>query len=140
MTNGEKYANEILDIVCTTGVHPAVLKGKPVKCTGGDQCNRCFFNYFQGCWKHFSQWAQKEYKDPEIDWSKVPIDTEIFVSNTSKNGPWRKAHFAKVQNGLILVFSCGRTSWTALEDNVFSSFSYADIPNQKKKEKYLKYD
>lgn len=74
---------------------------------------------------------------PEIDWSRVPIDTKVLVSD-SETGPWFAAHFAKTLNGLIVVFSFGKTSWTALEDNTFSTYRFADIPDQEERGKYLK--
>lgn len=54
------------------------------------------------------------------------------------NGHWIKAHFATAQGNLVTVFSLGRSSWTAMDANTFSTYRFADIPDQKERGKYLK--
>lgn len=44
---------------------------------------------------------------PSVDWSKVPIDTPIWVNKTQKR------HFAKYTNGIVKYFPDGMTSHTA---------------------------
>ena len=57
----------------------------------------------------------KPYKEePEIDWSKVAVDTPILVRD-SKGESWRERHFAKYENGIIYAWDDGKTSWTAGE-------------------------
>lgn len=43
-----------------------------------------------------------------IDWSKVPIDTKVIVSNDDIE--WYKCHYAGLFNGLPTVFPNGQTS------------------------------
>ena len=55
----------------------------------------------------------KPYKEePEIDWSKVEIDTPILVSDFENSG-WLKRYFAKFENGKVYAWRDGRTSWSS---------------------------
>lgn len=65
-------------------------------------------------------------KEPEIDWSKVKIDTPILVRD-SENTEWLKKYFAKYENGQVYVWNLGRTSWTAPNDKSVSAWSYAKL-------------
>ena len=46
-----------------------------------------------------------------VDWSKVPVDTPILVKNNYEDC-WHKRYFAKYENGVVFVFSCGSTQWS----------------------------
>lgn len=80
MTNREKYAEQILDIACD-GDYVAVRKKdmKPDWCKN-IECDECYFyNYNVDCYDTRKEWCESEYKEPPIDWSKVPVDTPILV-------------------------------------------------------------
>ena len=109
MLNKEKYAKEILDIICNTGETPAVVDGKPCNCKG-TICEDCNF-YNHPCCNEFKEWANSEYKEPEIDWTKVPVDTPIYVRDY-ENESWKKRYFAEYCNGKIYAYPCGATSWS----------------------------
>ena len=49
MLNKEKYAKEILDIVCQDGTIPAVVNNVPIKCTDALDCYDCKFYYNDEC-------------------------------------------------------------------------------------------
>ena len=112
MLNKEKYANEILDIVCQDGVNPAVIDNIPVNCLG-TECHSCQF-YDTYCVGAFVKWANSEYKEREIDWSKVPVDTPIYVWDNNDNRTYKR-HFAGYDkiNNLIIAFDNGGTSWSS---------------------------
>ena len=114
MLNKEKYAKEILDIVCQDGVNPAVIDNIPVNCLG-TECHRCQF-YDTYCVGAFVKWANSEYKEPEIDWSKVPVDTPIYVWDNCDNGSTYKRYFAGYDkiNNMIIAFDNGGTSWNSI--------------------------
>jgi hypothetical protein len=134
MTNREKNENKIMEILFKTGVHPALTNKGLTECC--HNCKSCLYHIEEEiCDKAFVHWCEEEV--PEIDWSRVPIDTKVLVSD-SESGPWRAAHFAKPLSGLVVVFNFGKTSWTALEDNTFSTYRFADIPDQEERGKYLK--
>lgn len=49
--------------------------------------------------------------DPEIDWTKVPVDTPIMVRD-SEGEAWKRRHFAKYKDGNILAWGDGGTSFS----------------------------
>lgn len=55
-------------------------------------------------------WLDEEYQEPEVDWSKVEVDTPILVSMSGQN--WKRRHFAGYRNGTVYAFKDGATSWT----------------------------
>ena len=112
MLNKEKYAKEILDIVCQDGVNPAVIDNIPVKCLD-TECHRCQF-YDTYCVGAFVKWANSEYKEREIDWSKVPVDTPIYVWDNNDNRTYKR-HFAGYNkvNNMIIAFDDKGTSWSS---------------------------
>ena len=75
-------------------------------------CSKClFFNEHDGCYRNTIKWLLTEYKEPEIDWSKVPIDTPVLVSNNKKS--WYNRYFAGIDDAdRLLIFPDGRTSWS----------------------------
>lgn len=119
MLNKEKYAKEIFDIVCETGSNPAVADNVPFKCDDIN-CRRCNFFRSSDCRRAFVEWANSEYKEREIDWNKVPVDTPIYVwdNNEDKIIYKAKRHFAKydTNNDKIIAFTDGQTSWSSDQD------------------------
>lgn len=55
------------------------------------------------------KWANSEYIEPPIDWSKVAVDTPILVRDNSFS-EWGKRYFAKYENGGVYAWSNGTTS------------------------------
>ena len=115
MLNKEKYAKEILDIACQDGTIPAVVNNVPIKCTDALDCYDCKFYYNDDCINAFIKWVNSEYKEREIDWSKVPVDTCILI--TDSYGYTLKRHFAKYDNKKIYAYPDGTTSWSFNQDS-----------------------
>lgn len=139
MTNKEKYAKEILDVVCETADMPALVKGKIIACDT-TICHECKFrNFSHGCDETFKSWAEEEYKEPEVDWTKVPVDTKILVK-VYKDSFWCKAHFASYEDGKPFAFPGGRSSWTTTPSMSLIAWNYAEIADPEEREKYLKYE
>lgn len=90
----------------------AVVKGKPVPCDDTN-CRECDFQgSCIGREDAALNWLNAEYQEPGIDWSKVPIDTPVLVSDTEKN--WCKRYFAGTdEDGVLLAFALGGTSWSS---------------------------
>ena len=81
----------------------------------------------------FKKWLFSEYKEPEVDWSKVKVDTPILVRNTEKE-EWQKRHFARFKNGKVYAWYDGLTSWsTAGEDDV-NFWKYAKLAESEEQE------
>lgn len=71
-------------------------------------------------------WAE-EHPEPEVDWSKVPVDTKILVRVL--RGDWVKRYFSHAKNGVVYAFDNGCTSWTSSDDMV-SSWKYAKLAEE----------
>ena len=121
MKNYEKYVDEIKKYngfdFCKDFVKPYILESD--NCNGLD-CIRCSILR--------AIWLMEDYeepKEPEIDWSKVKVDTPILVRHT-EDEKWCKRHFAKCDKyGLVYTWKSGRTSWTA--NGYATSWQYAKL-------------
>lgn len=115
MKNREKYAKEIIDIALDRG-HIAVNKENKVVCCEEISCIDCIFDKMTGnCSKLNKEWAEKEYEEPSVDWSKVAVDTPIYVRR-SEDEQWKKRHFAKYEYGRVHTWCDGATSWSSDAD------------------------
>ena len=128
MTNKEKYVKEILDIACT-GDHVAMRKSDNV-IVGCRKlgCLDCAFatNGKGDCSDSIEKWANSEYVEPPIDWSKVAVDTPILVKDV-KSGEWNRGYFAMYENGTVFTWYHGATSWSAEGDSDIASWKYAKL-------------
>ena len=52
-----------------------------------------------------------EFIEPEIDWTKIAVDTPILVKDLIE-GVWFKRYFAKYENGFVYAWDGGKTSST----------------------------
>ena len=113
MTNREKFAEQILNIACK-GDSIAVNKvtSEPMGCHG-TACKECLFNFNSDefCRDARKKWANSEYVEPFVDWSKVAVDTPILVTYSGIHS-WVKRHFAKYENGRVYAWNHGTTSWS----------------------------
>lgn len=142
MTNREKYEKEIIEVFWKDLMHPAVTKNGIESCDGVS-CNDCLFSYrYTGrydCDPAFRKWLTQEYKEPEIDWTKVPVDTKILVKD-KKEDLWINSHFAYYKDGKPYAFFWGRSSWTVTPDTRVYPWEYTEIADPEEREKYLKYE
>lgn len=60
------------------------------------------------------------------DWSKVPVDTPILVSDTNGTN-WEKRHFAYFKDGMVYAWLSGKTSWTTEKADDAFSWKYAKL-------------
>ena len=116
MKNYEKYANEIKEYkganFCKDFVMPNILKSE--NC-GGLACGACYMLQ--------TIWLLEEYEEPEVDWSKVEVDTPILVRD-GEDEEWNKQHFAECDGKVVCAWRGGKTSWT--EDCVMG-WKYAKL-------------
>ena len=119
MKNYEKYAYEIREYkgenFCADFVKPHILKSRGCTNTSCDQCKMLQ-----------TIWLMEDYEEPEVDWSKVEVDTPILVRE-SVNGEWEKRHFAKYEDGVVHAWSGGYTSWTTTYAGSTMIWKYAKL-------------
>ena len=60
-----------------------------------------------------------------VDWSRVPVDAKILVSDNGK--VWYKRHFAKYENGSVHVFPDGCSSFTTEQRDIIYPLKYAKL-------------
>ena len=116
MKNYEKYAEEIREYkgssFCDEFIKPHILNIS--------DCSRV---HCSACRMLQTIWLLEDYKEPEVDWSKVEVDTPILVRN-SEYGEWKKRHFAKYENETIFAWGDGCTSWSECG---FTSWNFAKL-------------
>lgn len=61
-----------------------------------------------------------------VDWSKVEVDTPIFVKNRSEN-VWKCRYFAKYEDGKVYTWCGGRTSWSNVIAYEPVNWEYAEL-------------
>ena len=131
MKNKERFANEIVELVCD-GYNFAVENGRPVRCR---YCEKCDFYHPTdaslpvNCTQARREWGEKEYVEPSVDWSKVPVDAPIWVRD-NENHSWNKRHFANYEDGMVGAWADGATSWSADGKNSVSQWQYAKLADE----------
>ena len=123
MKNYEKYADEIKrysdsQVLCDKIKIPFILEPIGKSCARDIDCDTCQ--------TLTTLWLLEEYeepKEPEIDWSKVKVDTPILVRN-DESDKWLKRYFAKYEGGVVYTWKSGRTSWT---EDCMIEWSYAKL-------------
>lgn len=133
MTNYEKYRDEIVksnytintgeDKFCSNFIEPNILK--PM----GKGCSDISCVY---CRMLMSIWLMDEHKkpeEPEVDWSKIPIDTKIYVKDNIYDN-WTKRYFARYEKGKIYAWNSGYTSWSACGEDDASPWKYAKLAEE----------
>lgn len=133
MTNREKFAEQILDIACNGGsIAVNKVTSEPMRCQR-TACKECLFN-FNGdefCIDKRKKWANSQYVESFVDWSKVAVDTPILV-NDSNDHRWLKRYFAKYENGSVFAWNGGRTSWSS--DGHATAWNLAKLPERSSNE------
>lgn len=134
MLNKEKFAKEIIEIVTNGNSNDiAVVDGKPCVC-GNTRCKDCDFNGIT-CDKELNEWANSEYKEIEIDWDRVPVDTPVLVWNYDKKYK-KKRYYAGRDGTKFMTFDLGATSWSC--DEITSSWFNCELARKEDIKKYRK--
>lgn len=61
-----------------------------------------------------------------VDWSKVEVDTPIFVRNRIED-MWKCRYFAKYEDGKVYTWCGGRTSWSNVIAYEPVNWEYAEL-------------
>lgn len=123
MLNIEKYRDELIKMGIIDTKKIAIRYGKLSLCCFG--CCGCDNLSKEDCGKQAEDWLFSEYEEPEVDWSKVKVDTPILVSEDAKG--WNKRYFAKFTNGIVYAWMGGATSWTADNEYDVNPWKYAKL-------------
>ena len=134
MLNIEMYKDELENLGVLNMDALAVIDGKPELCYPVE-CSECDFckkdgkceDGEGGLNKKSMEWLFSEYKEPEIDWSKVKVDTPILVRNLEYENIWFNKYFARYENGKVYAWKGGKTSWTAVDENDVVGWDYAKL-------------
>lgn len=125
MLNIEKYKEMLIDEDVINVDNLAIVKNNPTNCTG--QCAECDFGKGKSkCIPHLKKWLFSEYEEPEVDWSKVKVDTPILVKDMEEE-EWTNRYFAKFVDGKVYAWMGGATSWSANSEYNVNSWKYAKL-------------
>ena len=117
--NNYENQREIIDAILNSNNNIAIdIDTNKITTCKGLACSICLFfgeyNENTSCYSNTIKWLVAEYVEPvepEIDWSKVPIDTAVIISVDNKN--WFNRYFAGVnEKGQPTVFCYGATQWS----------------------------
>mgnify|MGYP004616428907 CR=1 FL=1 len=117
--NNYENQREIIDAILNSNNNIAIdIDTNKITTCKGLACSICLFfgeyNENTSCYSNTIKWLVAEYVEPvepEIDWSKVPIDTAVLISVDNKN--WFNRYFAGVnEKGQPTVFCYGATQWS----------------------------
>ena len=123
MTNYEKYRSEIEKFTCLGIGFGFNKETEEFDACYNVKCRGCMFFDVGNCIENKMKWAYSEYIEPEVDWSKVAVDTPILVSSDNKN--WLKRYFAKYENKKIYAFKDGKSLWSS--NGEFVDWDYAKL-------------
>ena len=138
MTNREHYSEQIIDI-CAKGGRPIINTDRLTGCYSHD-CSGCPNWYktqvilgagFCKAQEDFTKLLEEEY-EPTVDWSKVPVDTQILVKDYRSSDEWFERHFSYYRDGKVYAWKFGTTSYTSQQDPP-SVWQYAKLYKQETK-------
>lgn len=144
MLNKEKFAKEIMELALNHETVSITTNGRLIPC-GQVPCDYCkFYGHYDWssspsirdkCKGAFIRWANSEYKEPEIDWTKVPVDTPVLVWD-SDDRIKRRRYYASCEDGCFRAFENGNTSWSSEDEPV--PWSHCELARKEDVEKYRK--
>ncbi len=116
--NGKRRGNPILgDLNCGDYDCDKCLLNRGIK----ESCEESYFD------NEVLAKVEKFLGTKEVDWSKVAVDTPIYVKNDGDQ-KWTPRHFAAYENGNILAWRLGWTSFTKMErDKTTTVWKFAKL-------------
>lgn len=107
---GKKYVSDGMEFVLVKGFSTLWLQDEKTQVYIEDMFN-------------LDEIVRMDFKEI-IDWSKVPVDTKILVSEDGKD--WCRRYFAKYEGGRVYAFMDGATSFTSSSENLLG-WAYAKL-------------
>lgn len=129
MKNREKYKNELRDAIKEYGnICEFMINHDVSQMFGKDMESFCGETECTFCTTALQLWLDEEYEEPEVDWSKVPVDTLVRVRDR-QNQEWILRYFKGInEDGLIHRYEAwesGATSKTA--DGKYLFWKYCEL-------------
>jgi hypothetical protein len=140
-TNFEHYKDEIIKLwFCGTGKEKCDFIRKNVL-----KIRNCYDSKIScvDCSEKNKKWIDQPYEETviEIDWSKVPVDTPVFVNNFDNSVEFRR-HLKEYKDDGDCKFICyddGRSSFTTTDSvNAVSYWFNCRLAREEDIEKYRK--
>ena len=128
MKNREQFREEIVERACDGTIRACEFTRRNVLPKFGDGVRCCQIDC---AWCRFlvDLWLDEEYKEPEVDWDNVPVDTLVRVRD-GEYEKWRLRYFAgffEYDSLKYATWNSGRTSKTANETNDFTCWRYCEL-------------
>lgn len=122
--NGWRYlAEDYCGRVCLTTEKPEFNKFGSLKFVGKYSTVTCISDILPKT--NLNQYLSIAKELGVIDWANIPIDTPIRVWNNASKTK-EKRHFAGYENGYVLTWSHGGTSWSSPKHCV-SEWDHAEL-------------
>lgn len=119
MKNREKYKNELINVIKKDSkLCEFVKKHEVFRMFGKDSKSYCKMTCGT-CGAALNLWLDEECEEPEVDWSKVPVDTLVMVRD-NEDDEWvlryfdsfEEESFSSMAGHNYMVFADGATSVT----------------------------
>lgn len=128
MKNREKYKNELMDAIKKDGkMCEFVKKHEVFRMFGKDSKSYCKMTCVT-CSMALQLWLDEEYKEPEVDWSNVPVDTLVRVRDFESE-EWTLRYFKGIDGEFpgskFMAWDGGSTSKTAYGD--YTPWKYCEL-------------
>ena len=132
MKNREKHREEIIKAIKSRETCEFMNDTVIPEFIGSKTDSKCICEMgdCRACLIRFTLWLDEEYMEPpkpEVDWSKVPIDTLVRVRD-HEDKEWRLRYFKGIDNrhtDRFLVWGCGATSVTA--EGHYTYWKYCEL-------------
>lgn len=116
MKNREKYKNELIKVIKKDGkLCEFVKKHEVFRMFGKDSKSYCKMTCVT-CGTALQLWLDEEYEEPEVDWTKVPVDTLVRVRDREEQ-EWILMYFKGISDydraHRFMTWCDGATSKTA---------------------------
>ena len=129
MKNREKYKNELIEVIKKDGkLCEFVKKHEVFRMFGKDSKSYCKMTCVT-CGTALQIWLDEEYKEPEVDWGKVPVDTLVRVRD-GEYEKWRLRYFCGFFDYDSLKYATwngGKTSKTADGTFDYTPWRYCEL-------------
>ena len=129
MKNRERFRDEIVKIAKTTEERANVCEFIRINVLPHFGAKDCYSINCAWCKFLTELWLDEEYEEPEVDWSKVPVDTLVRVRD-GEYEKWRLRYFCGFFDYDSLKYATwngGKTSKTADGTFDYTPWRYCEL-------------